>query len=78
MKDMDIQKGMYRVHAYAEIPDGLGAIDMIQFHVDPPVTSGRGSYPTEVLIVGSSFGVVVVIALISSRSRKTKQPLIPS
>ncbi|MHA2142589.1 MAG: hypothetical protein ACXADF_06440 [Candidatus Thorarchaeota archaeon] len=36
MKDMDLAKGIYWVYAQAETAEGALAVDMIQFHIDPP------------------------------------------
>jgi hypothetical protein len=36
MKDLKLPKGIYRVHARAVLPNGAEAVDMIQFHIDPP------------------------------------------
>ena len=36
MKDMKLPKGIYLVYACATLPSGAQAVDMIQFHIDPP------------------------------------------
>jgi len=36
MKDLKLPKGIYLVYAIATLPDGAQAVDMIQFHIDPP------------------------------------------
>jgi hypothetical protein len=36
MKDMKLPKGIYLVYVIATLPDGAQAVDMIQFHIDPP------------------------------------------
>ncbi|MFW9829146.1 MAG: TolB family protein [Candidatus Thorarchaeota archaeon] len=36
MKEMDLPKGIYWIYAQAETSEGLKAVDMIQFHIDPP------------------------------------------
>ena len=78
MKDMDLPKGMYRVHAYAETPDGLGAIDMIQFHIDPPGTGGA-SYPmTETLVIVGVLGAVGIGVLMAYRHKKREIPSVSS
>ena len=36
IKKMGLPKGIYRIYAQAETSEGLKAVDMIQFHIDPP------------------------------------------
>ena len=36
MKDLKLPKGIYLVYAQATSPGGFEAVDMIQFHIDPP------------------------------------------
>ncbi|MFW9889037.1 MAG: hypothetical protein ACFFER_12695 [Candidatus Thorarchaeota archaeon] len=56
MKDMDLPKGIYLVYARAVTWDGFEAVDMIQFHIDPPSESESNS----LLLVG--FGSLAAIA----------------
>ncbi|MFW9913634.1 MAG: hypothetical protein ACFFEU_14245, partial [Candidatus Thorarchaeota archaeon] len=37
MKDLKLEKGIYRVHAHAVLPNSAEAVDIMQFHIDPPV-----------------------------------------
>jgi len=78
MKDLKLPKGIYLVYARAVLPNGAQAIDMIQFHVDPPGASGNGGLLTEALLAGSVLGVVAVVAMMSLRRRRIKLPAIQS
>jgi hypothetical protein len=57
MKDMKLPKGIYLVYAHAVTWDGYEAIDMIQFHIDPPASMDSG------LLVPTGIGVVAVFAI---------------
>jgi parallel beta-helix repeat protein len=58
MKDLKLPKGIYLVHARATLPNGAEAVGMIQFHVDPPGTSGPD---TLFLSVVAGFGGMVLL-----------------
>jgi hypothetical protein len=55
IRDMDLPKGIYLVHAHAIAPDGSEVVDIIQFHVDPPSSLSLG------ILVLSVFSIVFVI-----------------
>ena len=61
MKDMGLPKGIYVVYAHAIVPSGSEAVDMVQFHVDPPSSMGVG-FPisTGIGLVLITFGIVGV------------------
>jgi len=58
MKDLKLEKGIYLVHARAVLPNGAEAVDMIQFHIDPP-SDDNGA-----LIAGFSSMMVGAIAIV--------------
>jgi hypothetical protein len=60
MKDLKLPKGIYLVYAQAISPDGFEAVDMIQFHIDPP----GETYSTSLLYFAPiGVGVVVVLGI---------------
>ena len=50
MKDLKLPKGIYLVNAKAVALDGYEAVDMIQFHIDPPGESEGVSLSTNASI----------------------------
>ncbi|MFX0075917.1 MAG: hypothetical protein ACFE96_10775, partial [Candidatus Hermodarchaeota archaeon] len=57
MKDSKLPKGIYLVYARAIALDGAEAVDMIQFHIDPP-----GESPNNLLPFDSYFGLISLLA----------------
>jgi hypothetical protein len=58
MKDLKLPKGIYLVYARAISPDGFEAVDMIQFHIDPP-----GETSSTSLLYFAPIGVGVAVVL---------------
>ncbi|MFW9871441.1 MAG: TolB family protein, partial [Candidatus Thorarchaeota archaeon] len=66
MKDMKLPKGIYLVHARAVSWEGFEAVDMIQFHIDPP-----GDVDMNIILAPSiaGFGVIAIALLWRRRIR---------
>ncbi len=60
----DWVKGIYIVYAHATAPNGAEAVDMIQFHIDPPGSQGPDIV---ILALGGFIGLLVLDTLIASR-----------
>lgn len=78
MHELGLEKGIYLVYCTATLDD-LQAVDMIQFHIDPPSEEGTGTYVGfNVLLVLSAgimlggFATVVVIVVVKQRISRIK------
>lgn len=67
LKDLKLPKGIYLVYGQA-VFGGIEAVDMIQFHIDPPGDTGATILPTFVLI-GFAVLTTVSVALVWHRRR---------
>ena len=73
MKDLKLPKGLYLVHALATLPDGAQAVDIIQFHVDPPgedAASEAGLNVPFLLTTGMILGGFATIGLLVAVRRR--------
>ncbi len=78
MYELGLEKGIYLVYCTA-ILDDLQAVDMIQFHIDPPTDDGIGTeggfnvpLALSVGIMLGSLATVVVTVVVRHRIGKNK------
>ena len=68
MKDLKLPKGIYLVYARATLPSGAQAVDMIQFHIDPPgeddATFEAGLNVPFLLTIGMILGGIATVGLL--------------
>jgi hypothetical protein len=61
IKEQKLPKGIYWIYAKAETSEGLRAVDMIQFHIDPPGDEESNPWLTLTLV---GFGVVALMGIV--------------